>query len=193
MLLKIGGIDPSLRNTGFAKAEFNTHTGDWQVIKVGLVETEKQSGKSIRVNSDDLRCGSEIVRAMHDWIADCHVVVAEIPSGGQSAAAAKGLGLATGILSTIGCVGVFKGSLIQVMPAEVKLAAIGAKNASKDEMIEWAQKRWPDVEWKMTKRGGVMVPTLKNEHIADACGAIAAGIKTDQFRTLIAALSILTQ
>ena len=193
MILTVAGIDPSLRNTGLAKAYLNTETMSLDVFDVRLIHTEKRSGKSIRVNSDDLRCGNEIVKGIHDWIEGCHMVFAEIPSGGQSAAAAKGLGLATGILSTIGVVGSFKGRLVQTMPSEVKMAACGSKVAAKTEMIDWAQARWPAAPWLTTKRGGVMVPTLANEHLADAAGAINAGLRTNECPSLISMLSILPQ
>ena len=194
MILNVAGIDPSLRHTGLSKAYIDTDNMTLQVFQVGLINTEKQSGKQVRVNSDDVRCANEIVTGIHDWIAGCHMVFAEIPSGGQSAAAAKGLGIATGILGTIGAVGVFKGRLIQVQPSEVKLAACGSKVAAKQEMIDWARGRWPNADgWLMTKRGGVMVPTLANEHPADACGAIHAGMRTNEFLSIIATLSALTQ
>ncbi len=193
MIIRVAGIDPSLRNTGLCKGTFDTATNTLQVTRLKLVQTEKQSGKQVRVNSDDLRCGNEIIRAMHDWIADAHIVFAEIPSGGQSAAAAKGLGIATGILASIAGIGQFKGQLIQVMPAEVKLAAIGSKNASKDEMIEWANGRWPEAEGWLRARGKADGPLVNaNEHLADACGAINAGIQTDQFRNLVQALAVLS-
>lgn len=193
MIIRLAGIDPSLRNTGLVKGHYNVETGELVIDKMKLVETEKQSGKQVRVNSDDLRCANEIVRGMHDFIADCHVVCAEIPSGGQSAAAAKGLGIATGILGSIAGIGQFKGQLIQVMPQENKKAAIGSKNASKEEMIEWAYARWPEANW-IRDRGKPDGRLLnKNEHLADACGAVNAAIQTDQFRNLVAALSVISQ
>lgn len=194
MKLIIGGIDPSLRNTGLARATFDTADNSLVVTRLLLCQTEKQSGKQVRVNADDIRCANEITRAMHAFIADCHIVCAEIPSGGQSAAAAKGLGIATGILGSIAGVGPFKGQLIQVQPAEVKMTAVGSKNASKEEMIEWAHGRWPNAEgWLTMKRKGEVALLNKNEHLADACGAINAGIQTDEFRRLLSALAVISQ
>lgn len=193
MKLRVSGIDPSLRNTGLCKGHFDVLTGKLVITHLKLIETVKASGKQVRVNSDDLRCGNEIIRGMHEWIADSHVVFGEIPSGGQSAAAAKGLGIATGILASIAGIGEFKGQLIQVMPTEVKLAAVGSKHAAKEEMIEWAVEQWPDAGWLTRKVKGEITHLAKNEHLADACGAVNAGIKTDQFRNLIQALSAISQ
>lgn len=153
-----------------------------------LVETAKESGKTVRQNSDDLRRGNEIAGMMHFWLRDKQVAFAEIPSGAQSAAAAKALGISTGILSTVGAVGAFKGRLIQVTPAEVKKLATGSKVGSKEEMIEWAVKHWPDAPWPRVKKTGAIIAG-KAEHLADACGAIHAGIQTDQFKQLVQLVS----
>jgi hypothetical protein len=46
--------------------------------------------------------------------------------------------------------------------------------------------KFPAANWLLTKRGGQMVPVAANEHLADAVGAIEAGIKTDQLKQAIA-------
>ena len=79
--------------------------------------------------------------------------------------------------------------LIEVNPAEVKLATVGKRTAAKEDMIEWAIDMHPEVEWFTYKRGGKMLYSDKNEHIADAVCAIYAGIQTQQFKNLTAALS----
>lgn len=181
--LQVAGIDPSLRNTGMAGGRYDLDTDTLDIETLMLIETEKQSGKAIRVNSDDLRCCGVITAGIHKWIGMSDIVFAEIPSGGQSASAAKALGMATAILGGIGAVGTFKGKLIQVTASEVKFLATGSKNASKEEMIEWAATKWPDAGWLTTGKDKRILK--KNEHLADACGAIHAGIQTDQFKTLV--------
>jgi hypothetical protein len=76
-----------------------------------------------------------------------------------------------------------------VTPTEVKLAATGNKNASKQEMIDWAVEAHPEASWLRHKRKGVMELTAANEHLADALAAIYAGVLTDQFKQ---AMSIVT-
>lgn len=178
----VGGLDPSLRNFGLAKGLYDIETGHLNIVDLYLAETAKETGKVVRQNSDDLRRGGEICGRMHDWIKDCAVVFGEIPSGAQSAAAAKALGIATGLLSTIGHVGPFQGRLVQVTAAEVKFLACQSKNAAKHEMIDWATTTWPNAPWLKTKKGVILG---KNEHLADAVGAINAGIHTDQFKQLV--------
>lgn len=190
MLIKVGGIDPSLRATGLAKGVFDTDTGLWTVTEIKLVETEKRSGKTVRSSSDDLRCATELTTGIDPFLADCGVVCAEVPSGAQSARAAFGLGIAVGVLGFVnGAIGQFKGSLVQLNPQEVKKQAVGSKVASKEEMIEWAASKWPDLPWYTDPRSTIIVGgkklQAKNEHVADACAIINAGILTDEFRSLV--------
>ncbi|MNN85981.1 hypothetical protein D3C81_2033310 [compost metagenome] len=74
--------------------------------------------------------------------------------------------------------------VIQCTPAEVKKFATGDKMATKEEMIAWATQKFPQVNW--LERGGKYL--AKNEHLADATGAINAGLNTDDFKALIVML-----
>lgn len=188
-IIKVAGIDPSLNNTGLARGFFDTKTGVLDIDHISLIETESLSGKTVRKNSDDMRRAAEIVSGIHEFIADCHIVFAEIPTGSQSARGSFSNGICLGVLGSIGNVGTsFAGRLVQVTPTEVKLKSVGSKTAGKAEMIEWAHGLYPDLSWywyakKLQK---------KNEHMADAIAAINAGIKTDEFRNLSHAISVLT-
>ena len=186
MKLIVAGIDPALSNFGLAKATYDVETGVLTPYALQLIQTDNQTGKQVRKNSDDLRRASESCFAVHEWLSDCALVIVEIPTGSQSARGAVSYGVSLGILSSIG-VGDFKGRMIQVQPTEVKMAAVGSKHAGKDEMIEWAVDKYPDLPW-LKGRGG---PGKKNEHLSDALGAIHAGMKTDEFKNLTAAISSL--
>jgi Holliday junction resolvasome RuvABC endonuclease subunit len=71
--------------------------------------------------------------------------------------------------------------LFQIQPSETKLATVGTKTASKEEMIEWAVEAYPNAPWfrLRDKPGGKII--AKNEHIADALAVVHAGLETDQF------------
>lgn len=186
MKIRVAGIDPSLNNTGLALGTFDISTGKVDIGLIQLIETEARSKKTVRKSSDDLRRAGEIVSGIHQFIADCHVVFAEIPTGSQSARGSFSNGICLGVLSSIGTVETpFKGRLIQVSPTDVKLSAVGSKVAGKDEMIDWAYGRYPELEW-FRYRGKLQ---RKNEHVADAIGAINAGVQTDEFKTLTHLLS----
>lgn len=176
-------IDPSLRGFGMAKLDLDLKAMTFtRVVAMELVETEKETGKKVRQNSDDLRRSRQIVKAFHAFVKDVPVVFAEVPSGAQSARAALSFGISIGILAAC------PKPLIQVMPAETKLATVGTRTASKEEMIEWATEHFPDAPWFRHKHKGVMKLTDKNEHLADAVAIGHAGIVTDQFLQLLALL-----
>jgi len=179
MKVLVAGVDPALKNMGVALMELDTADLTLGLRDLVLFETEKQTGKTVRQNSDDLRRAKELVRGLHHAVTDCAVVFAEIPTGAQSARAALSFGVAIGVLASC------PAPIIQVQPWETKLATVGTKTASKQEMIEWAGEKYPDGPWLKRKLHGKQVLVDKNEHLADACAVVHAGIKTDEFQRLI--------
>ena len=186
MKLKIVGIDPALSNIGIAVAEYDVVEKTLTMTDISLCETSPDRSKKVRVNSDDLRRASDGAAFIQNALAEADVVVAEIPTGSQSARGAASYGISIGLLASIGSVeGGFDGSIIQVMPTEVKKAVTGSKHATKGEMIEWATEAYPDLPWLMTNRKNAPSPYLnKNEHMADAVAVIQTGIETDEFKML---------
>lgn len=176
-IITLVGIDPALRNTGLSAARYNIDTGTWSVQKVHLIQTENRSGKTVRKSSDDLRCAGEMLKGINRFIAEhgAAFAVAEVPTGTQSARGAFSNGVCCGVLAGVSV------PLIEVSPTEVKLASVGSKTASKEQIIEWAVSRWPDAGWLTRKFKGEVKLIADNEHIADACAAVAAGINTAQF------------
>lgn len=187
MKITIAGIDPALANFGLAKAEYDLATDSFKPIAIDLIETKKQTGKTVRQNSDDLRRASEHCAAMHHWINDCHVVFAEIPTGSQSARGAFSNGVCLGVMASIGESTGYSGRLIQLTASEVKMAATGSKHATKQEMIDWGYNLYPELDWHMY-RGK---PQNKNEHMADALAVIHAGLASDEFANLSQSLKMI--
>jgi len=175
-------IDPSLRNWGMGRVLIDIDTRQVTVEELFLNKTEDDSGKVVRKNSDDLRRAKALYDEMVRFSQGCSIAFAEVPVGSQSARAMASYGVCIGVLA--GC----PLPLIQVTPTEVKLAGFGYKHATKEEMIQWATEKHPEANWLMKKRGGALTPTNDNEHLADAIGAVYAGIKTDQFRQAVAML-----
>lgn len=178
--IHIVGIDPALRNFGFAQATLDVHTLEYTIDNLILVESESEAGKTVRKNSDDLRRAGDLYRGLVNACKGATLAIAEIPVGSQSARAMASYGMCVGVLAACPI------PLIQVTPSEVKIAAVGKKTASKDEMIEWAMNRYPAAPWLMRKSKGVMTPMNDNEHLADACAAIEAGLLTSQFQQAVA-------
>lgn len=188
MLLKVAGLDPSLRNFGLAKGQFDITTSALTMRGIDTIRTENESGKTVRKSSDDLRCASLLHGGAQAWIADAAAVFAEVPSGSQSARGSFSNGVCLGVLAGLGA------KLIQVNPLEVKRAAVGSKNASKEEMVEWAVEKFPELPWIIAKSGKFKgKPSVdQNEHMADACAAINAGVQTDEFKSLVRMLASLS-
>lgn len=178
------GLDGSMKNFGVARILIDLPSMKMSIDDLILTSTEKDKKKQVRASSDLYRRAKEINRGVHKAIEGCAVCFAEIPSGGQSYDAVMGFGI------TIGTYGSIRIPLIEVSPAETKMATVGTKVASKQEMIEWAFETYPDAPWLLTKRAGKMVPTLANEHLADACAVTHAGILTPQFQQVAAILGM---
>lgn len=178
--IKVVGIDPALRNFGIAVAYIDIDTMNVRIETLRLIETEGEAGKTVRKNSDDLRRARMSYSGMVEACKGATLAIAEVPVGSQSARAMMSCGLCIGVLSACPV------PLIEVTPSEVKLAAVGYKTATKDEMIEWAMKKHPNANWLMRKSKGKLVPIAANEHLADACATIEAGIKTEEFKRTIA-------
>lgn len=176
--IKVIGVDPALRNLGFCKGTIDLITLQIEVTDVILVSTEanKKNAKVVRKNCDDLDRAQILHNAIVRECAGHHLAFVEVPVGSQSARAMASYGICIGILAACPI------PMIQLTPTEVKLAATGSKHAAKQEMIDWAFAKYPKAPWLAVKRGGILTPTLNNEHLADATAAIHAGILTDQFR-----------
>jgi Holliday junction resolvasome RuvABC endonuclease subunit len=181
--IKIVGLDPSLSNFGIVKATLDINTLHYTVDDLVLVKTEnekdKKLKKTVRKNSEDLERARKLYEGMVEACQGASLAIAEVPVGSQSARAMASYGVCVGVLAACPI------PLIQVTPSEVKLAGTGYKSGTKDEMIEWAMSKFPAANWLLTKRAGQMVPVAANEHLADAVGAIEAGIKTDQLKGIL--------
>lgn len=182
--IPIVGLDPSMANFGMSFMYLDLEAMKLELNSLLLVETEKRANKVVRQNSDDLRRCQEITTLYHKAIAafGAKFAFSEVPTGAQSARAMLANGIVLGVLASCPV------PLIQVQPTETKMATVGTKTASKEEMIEWAAETYPDAPWLRHKSKGQMVLTNKNEHLADATAVVHAGLKTDQFQQVRAML-----
>lgn len=183
-IIRVAGIDPAIANFGMALGDYDLEKGVLTIKSLNLVETKRVVSKTVLRGSDDLRRCREIVKSMNDYIGDATLGFAEVPSGGaKSADALKALSMATGVLA--GC----PIELVEVRPSEVKMATVGSKTAAKEDMIEWAIEKHPEAPWLTYKRNGEVLYNAKNEHLADAVCAIYAGLRTPQFKQVVAILT----
>lgn len=179
-LKNILGLDPSLRSWGLAAGKLDTDTNLVDIRKLDVFRIPEPTGKQIRQNTQDLHVATGLMESVHPYMKAANVCFAEVPVGSQSARAMVSYGVCVGILGAnrgLGC------AFIEVTPLEVKMASVGKKTASKMEMIEWAMAKYPNAPWPF--HNGKLNVGLA-EHMADACAAIEAGLKTQVFQQLAA-------
>lgn len=176
------GMDPSLSNWGFALAELDMETLQPRLLEIYTQKTEPgKDRKRVRKNSDDLIRARLLHEAVKKYSSRASIAFVEVPHGSQSARSMASYGVCIGVLAGVGI------PLIQLTEQELKLATTGKKTSTKSEMIEWVVQRHSEVKWAMHKGR----PAGSNEHMADAVGAIYAGIKTDDFRSALAMLKFI--
>lgn len=175
--MRVIGLDPSMANLGIAIGDID-EKGNITISDLKLVETDGQNGKTVRKNSDDIRRCRLLYRAMHEACSYGGLVIAEVPVGSQSSRAMASYGMCAMLLAAC------PRPLIEVTPNEVKLASVGSKLASKEEVIDWAFSLYPNAPWLVRNSKGKKTLVKKNEHLADAIAAIHAGVQTEQFRAL---------
>ena len=101
MLVKILGVDISLRNLGMVVTTVDTETG--QVARLDTVilcSTDGQAGKTVRKNSDDLRRAKILVRNLRLMTQQCRLACVEMPVGSQSARSMASYGICVGVMAS---------------------------------------------------------------------------------------------
>lgn len=183
--IKVTAFDPSMTSWGICEGLVNLKTVEIEEVKLTLVKTESEKSKGVRKDSDDLRRARVVHKGMLEACKGAGVLISEIPFTDPRGYASANFnsGIVTGVLASCPI------PLIQVFPQEVKQLITGSRHAAKEEIIEWAMATFPNANWLMRKFKGKMIPTSANEHLADAVAALYAGIRTDQFKQLLALMN----
>lgn len=176
-ILRIAGFDPSMKNFGLVKADLDMDRGFLENLEMCLVTTtvDTKNKKLVRKNVLDLERSQKLFKDTKAFFKDVDVICVELPVGSQSANAMKSYGVCIALTAALEI------PLIHLTATEVKLAGHGTKTATKKQMIDWAVSEYPDAPWLRYKSKGVMTLNNANEHLADALGAIHAGVLTEQF------------
>lgn len=183
-LLKVLGLDPSLRNWGIAAGTLCTETGKLIIKTVQVICADVPKGKQVRQNSKDLDSAKQLMEGVLPFLEHANLIFVEVPVGSQSARAMASYGICVGVLGSIRARGT---PFFEVTPIEVKKATVGSKTATKDDMIEWAMSAHPEAPWPLqTIKGVQSVIKGKAEHMADATAAIRAGLLTNEYKQLAA-------
>ena len=181
-ILNVLGIDPSLRNWGLAFGTLQLDSLDLNIYRLEVINPVIPTGKQVRQNSKDLESAFQLAAASQSAAQGQHAIFVEVPVGSQSARAMASYGICVGVLGALRATGI---PFFEVTPTEVKMALTGDKNASKDRMITAAMKLHPNAPWPLYKtKCSEAISSAKAEHMADAIGAIYAGIHTNAFMQL---------
>ncbi len=182
MIIRVAGFDPSLTHWGITEADLDLNGGYLNNPHLTILEPEELKGKQVRNNSNDLFRSEQLAKTAIEAAQRCKAIFVEVPVGSQSARAMASYGICVGILGSIRALGI---PLIEVTAFEVKQAATGNKNATKQQMIDWAVDLYPEANWPTYTRKGETLIAAKAEHVADGFGAIHAGVLTPTFKNLM--------
>jgi hypothetical protein len=172
-------MDPSLRNWGLAAGWLDLQSGHLSDVHLQVIQPKEETSKQVRKNSKDLEIARLLVTDLNPLVWAAKVIFVEVPVGSQSARAMASYGICVGILGSFQACGF---QLIEVSPNEVKTALTGKKDATKGQMIAAARHAYAGANWPMQKD---QVIVSKAEHMADAIGAIHAGVHTAAFQQLM--------
>lgn len=182
--IQVVGFDPSLRNWGVVKGLLSLDSQNkLKLQSVAVINPELPKGKQVRQNSVDLEAAKQLCDGALKAVQGAQAIFVEVPVGSQSARAMASYGICVGILGALRATGI---PFFEVTPTEVKLAGVGRKTATKQEMIQWAMDQHPEADWPTyIHHGKVLVTESKAEHMADATAAIYAGLASNQFKQLV--------
>lgn len=181
-MIKVVGLDPSLRNWGIAVGTLDLPTSVIDIHTLAVTNPVLPTGKQVRQNSKDLESARQLALGIQEHLYGAQAVFIEVPVGSQSARAMASYGICVGILGGIRAQGI---PFFEVTPNEVKLITGNGKQATKRQMIQWAYDRHPAAPWPFqTKKGHTSVVESKAEHMADAVAAIHAGIASNEFQQI---------
>lgn len=183
MQIPVLGQDPSLNHWGLAPALLDLNTGCLTTPNIKLIEPRELEGKQIRVNSNDLFRAEQLAQLVIEESRKAKAIFVEVPVGSQSARSMASYGICVGILGAVRALGI---PIIEVTATESKVALTNNKNATKQQMIDHAWENYPQSPWLKDRNGKLIA---KNEHMADAIGAIHAGVITPEFQKLMRLLS----
>lgn len=181
--IAVVGFDPSLRNWGVAKGIYHPLENRLVINYLNVIKPTISEGKAVKQNFKDMEAGQQLTAAAWEAMQDTQAIFAEVPHGSQSSRAMVSYGVCVGVLGALQTSGI---AFYPVSESDVKKATTGNREAKKEETIAWMMERHPEAPWPMqTQHGKQTVIASKAEHMADAIGAIYAGIASKTFQQLL--------
>ena len=182
-LIKVVGHDPSMNNWGIAEGTFNLQDSTLVINCLTVINPVLPTGKQTRQNSKDVAAATQLYYGARKALEDASWSFVEVPHGSQSSRSMASYGMCAGVLGSLRAEDF---PMYQLSESEVKLAALGKKSSTKQEMIDWAVAKHPEAPWPTyTRNGTQLIAAAKAEHMADAVAAIHAGIQGDLFKSYV--------
>lgn len=147
-------LDVAFRNTGWAVMDKG------KIVDWGTIMTKKEQRKNVRVSdayaAECAMLSSELINLIKTYKPKG--ILGELPNGSQNAKAAKLLG---GAVATVAAIATgFNLPLEWISEGDSKLAALGARKGIKDDAMNWARNKYPQIDFGDVK--------TQFEHVADA-------------------------
>ena len=180
MKIQVVGFDPSLRNWGIAQGVLDYTNEQCTITQMDVIQPVIPKTKQVRQNSQDLEASRQLYETAYRYAQHAQAIFVEVPVGSQSARAMASYGICLGVLGSLRAAGI---PFFEVTPTEVKKATVGSPTASKLDMIKWAMNTHPEAPWPTyNQHKQLKVSEAKAEHMADAIGAIYAGVRDNQYK-----------
>lgn len=178
--MKILAIDATLRNTACVLFD------DERLVKAWFIETKPDREKWETASEKDKRDVADWVRGLQAVLkeAEPDIVCAEQSLGAaKSASALKQLSLIAGTMYAMAAISEGGPTWLFTRVYAAKYAAVGKKNATKDQIITAMVKRFPGLEpYVRSRKTGKW--TTKAEHYADACANFCACLLLPEIKLL---------
>lgn len=171
------GVDPGFASFGVAVVRLDRALE--QVVAVQVLRTQKSSKKqNVKAADDNFHRAQEIASNLHTLVKlwQPMAIAAEAMSFPRNASAAAKVAMAWGLLVDLSVV--YSLPMVQATPQEIKKILCRDKSATKEQVQEALQTRYPDQFATFTKE----VPGGQWEHGFDAVGAVVACLGTDVLR-----------
>ena len=183
--IKFVALDSSLDNTGMAVGSYTS--GIISIEKLYLFENgetinKKYKNTKKRVRRKTKECIEKCTLTFHNiretlkdiGINTIDVIFIEEPTGSQNSSGMKSYGVTCQLIGVLE--DYFK--VVSVSAEGAKVASVGNKSASKEDIINWAYDLYPNLEWDIHKVGKYKGQLKdKNEHMADAIAIAYEGIQ----------------
>ena len=170
LMIKVLGLDPSLRSWGMAGCTYDIN--GLKVMGTDIIKTKNIKSTKVKQNYSDIHSANILYVGLLDAVKSADLICIEVPHGSQSSRAMVSYGVCVAL---IGVIQTINPNIIQVSANDVKAVVRTDKShkPTKQEIIDWVKDKHPEAK---------LPTTLSAEHVCDAIVAIYAAMNTKDFK-----------